>query len=50
MHYRPEDGKWQLGGNANLLIELRQQMSSEEHVKNKRALHESLCGYFSSGD
>ncbi len=50
MHYQPEDGKWQLGGKAKLLIELQEQMTAEEHEQNKRALQEFLCGYFSSGD
>ena len=50
MHYKPEDGKWQLGGKAKLLFELRGQMTPEEHEQNKRALQEFLCGYFSSGD
>ncbi|MDZ4848412.1 MAG: hypothetical protein SGI77_03905 [Pirellulaceae bacterium] len=50
MHYRPEDGKWQLGGEAKLLFALRQQMTDEDYDQNKRALQEFLCGYFSSGD
>ena len=50
MHYKPEDGKWQLGGKAKLLFELQQQMSPEEQDQNRRALQEFLCGYFSSGD
>ena len=50
MHYKPGDGKWQLGGNARLLFELRQQMTPEEHERNKQALQDFLCGYFSSGD
>jgi hypothetical protein len=50
MHYEPEDGKWQLGGKATLLFELRQQMSPEDYEADKRALQEFLCGYFSAGD
>lgn len=50
MQYEPSDGKWQVGGEAKLLIELRQQMSSEQYEDEKRALQEFLCGYFSSGD
>ena len=50
MDYRPSDGTWQVGGDAQLLIELRQQMTAEQYDANKRALQEFLCGYFSSGD
>lgn len=50
MHYQPKDGKWQLGGDAKLLIELRQQMTPEEYTQEKQAIQEFLCGYFSSGD
>ncbi len=50
MHYRPTDGKWQVGGNARLLIDLRQQMIPEQYAEEKRALQDFLCGYFSSGD
>jgi hypothetical protein len=50
MQYRPTDGKWQVGGNAKLLIDLRQQMTPEQYAEEKRALQEFLCGYFSSGD
>jgi len=50
MHYRPEDGKWQLGGKAKLLFDLRDQMTAGEYEQNKRALQGFLCGYFSSGD
>ena len=50
MQYRPTDGKWQVGGNARLLIDLRQQMTPEQYAEEKRALQEFLCGYFSSGD
>ena len=50
MNYQPEDGKWQLGGNAKLLFELREQMTGDEYEQNKRALQEFLCGYFSSGE
>ena len=50
MHYQPEDGKWQLGPEANLLFQLRERMTPEEYEADKRALQEFLCGYFSSGD
>jgi len=50
MHYRPEDGKWQLGEKAKLLFDLRDQMTAGEYEQNKRALQDFLCGYFSSGD
>ncbi len=50
MQYQPEDGKWQVGGNAKLLFDLREQMTPEAYEQNKRALQEFLCGYFSSGD
>lgn len=50
MHYQPKDGKWQLGGNARLLFDLRDQMTPEEYEQNKSALQEFLCGYFSSGN
>jgi hypothetical protein len=50
MQYQPADGKWQLGARANLLFELREQMTPEEYVRNKEALQEFLCGYFSSGN
>jgi hypothetical protein len=50
MYYRPTDGKWQVGGNAKLLIDLRQQVTPEQYEEEKRALQEFLCGYFSSGD
>ena len=50
MHYEPSDGKWQIGGDATLLIELRQQMSPDDYEMEKRALQEFLCGYFSTGD
>jgi hypothetical protein len=50
MHYEPEDGKWQLGGNATRLFELRQQMTPEEYEADRLALKQFLCGYFSSGD
>ena len=50
MHFMPGDGKWQVGGNASLLIELRQQMPPDEYQANKQALQEFLCGYFSSGE
>lgn len=50
MHYQPEDGKWQLGGQAELLFHLREQMTAEAYEQDKRALQEFLCGYFSSGD
>lgn len=36
MHYQPKDGKWQLGGNARLLFELRDQMTPEEYEQKKR--------------
>ena len=42
MHYMPGDGKWQVGGNARLLIELRQQMPPDEYQDNKQALQEFL--------
>lgn len=50
MRYEPQDGKWQVGGQAKLLHELRQQMTPEEFEADKLALQEFLCGYFSSGD
>ncbi|QDU86785.1 hypothetical protein Pla175_01370 [Pirellulimonas nuda] len=50
MRYIPEDGKWQVGPATTKLHELRQQMSDQEFRKNKRALQEFLCGYFSSGE
>ncbi len=50
MHYLPTDGKWQVGGNAKLLIDLRQQMTPDQFEAERRALQEFLCGYFSSGD
>ncbi len=50
MHYKPEDGKWQLGSKANRLFELRRQMTPEEYEADKRALQEFLCGYFSTGE
>lgn len=50
MHYQPEDGKWQVGGKAKLLFELREQMTPEQYDQDKRALQEFLCGYFSSGE
>lgn len=50
MHYSPQDGKWQVGGQAQLLIELRQRMTPEDYEQDKQALQEFLCGYFSTGD
>lgn len=50
MSYQPSDGKWQIGPNAELLFELRSQMTPEEYAENKKALQEFLCGYFSSGN
>ncbi|WP_417748735.1 hypothetical protein [Rosistilla oblonga] len=50
MDYQPSDGTWQVGGDARLLIELRQQMTADQYESNKQALKEFLCGYFSSGD
>jgi len=50
MHYEPQDGKWQLGDDAQLLFELRQRMTPEVYEQEKQSLKEFLCGYFSSGD
>ena len=50
MHYQPSDGKWQVSGKAQLLIELRQKMTAEQYNAEKTALQEFLCGYFSVGD
>ncbi len=50
MYYKPADGKWQLGGKAKLLFELRDEMTPEEYEQDKLALQKFLCGYFSSGD
>ena len=50
MDYSPEDGKWQLGNQAQLLHELRKRMSAEAYEEEKQALKEFLCGYFSTGD
>lgn len=50
MRYEPQDGKWQVGGQARLLHELRQRMTPEDFEADKRALQEFLCDYFSSGD
>ena len=50
MHFKPEDGIWQVGGSAVVLFELRQQMTPEDYQLNKQALQEFLCGYFSSGE
>lgn len=49
MHFKPEDGIWQVGGSAVVLFELRQQMTPDDYQLNKQALQEFLCGYFSSG-
>jgi len=48
-HYQPEDGKWRLGKDAELLLELRKQMTAEAYEAEKQALQRFLCGYFSSG-
>ncbi|MCC6546098.1 hypothetical protein IT570_02930 [Candidatus Sumerlaeota bacterium] len=48
--YSPEDGKWQIGAKATLLIALRERMLPEEYEANKQALKRFLCGYFSSGE
>jgi hypothetical protein len=50
MDYAPSDGKWQIGRNAKLLIDLRQRMSTEDYELEKLALKKFLCGYFSSGE
>lgn len=50
MHYEPQDGKWQVGKDAKAVSELRQRMTPEAYEKDKQALKEFLCGYFSSGD
>ena len=50
MHYEPQDGTWQVGPQATLLHELRQQMTPEEFEQDKLALQKFLCGYFSTGE
>ena len=50
MHYEPDDGKWQLGGKASRLFELRQQMTPEAYEADRLALKQFLCGYFSAGE
>ena len=49
MRYAPQDGKWQVGPQAQLLHALRQQMTPEDYEQNKQALKDFLCGYFSTG-
>lgn len=49
IHYKRSDGKWQVGPQAKLLFELRQQMNPEDYSAEKEALQDFLCGYFSSG-
>lgn len=50
MHYAPADGTWQLGPRATLIASLRDRMTADEYERQKRALKEFLCGYFSTGD
>ncbi len=50
MQYVPEDGTWQVGEKAELIVELRNRMTSGEYEEQKKALKEFLRGYFSSGD
>jgi hypothetical protein len=50
MSYAPQDGKWQVGPEAQVLHELRQAMTSEDFEADKPALQEFLCGYFNSGE
>ena len=50
MHYEPNDGVWQIGGAARLLLEIKEQMTPGQYTEEKLALQEFLCGYFSSGD
>ncbi|CAN5202163.1 hypothetical protein BH09SUM1_BH09SUM1_25890 [soil metagenome] len=49
-YYSPEDGKWQIGAKATLLLDLRERMTAQQYEENKHALKKFLCGYFSSGD
>lgn len=49
-HYSPEDGKWQIGAKAKLLLDLRERMTPEKYEENKIALKRFLCGYFSTGE
>ncbi len=35
MHYEPQDGKWQLGDDAQLLFELRKKMTPEAYEEEK---------------
>lgn len=38
MQYQPSDDKWQVSGDAKLLIELRQQMAPDQYEQEKQAL------------
>lgn len=50
MKYKPEDGTWIVGKDATDLKDIRDELGVEEYDKQKLAMKEFLCGYFSTGD
>lgn len=46
--YLPEDGRWHANLESRVLAELQKQFSAEQYERQKQALKQYLCNYFST--